>query len=123
MAKSLVKKGLQLVKSGLTGNDEDPHSREKAGVSVKSRIPKVVQGSSSETGVHYHERRQKGTSFIINYSAHQLVKKNFFADRTFRLKKASIKKVCIHLNCDVPSITWLADCRLYAWKQSNCAQT
>ena len=66
MAKSLVKKGLQLVKSGFTENDEDSHSREKADVSVKSRIPKVVQGSSSE--------RQKGTSFIINYSARQLVK-------------------------------------------------
>lgn len=66
MAKSLVKKGLQLVKSGFTGNDEDPHSREKADVSVKSRISKVVQGSSSDTGVHYHERRQKGTSFIVH---------------------------------------------------------
>ena len=71
MAKSLVKKGLQLVKSGFTEKEED-HSREKADVSVKSRGPKFAEGSSSERGVHVPERRPnlEGTSRgYIHYSS------------------------------------------------------
>lgn len=91
MAKSLVKKGLQLVKSGFT--EEEAQSRDKAELpGASGGNPKVEKRIPSKRNNYEDERRPSlKTQKNIN-------------TRKFKLKKACIKKIVDYVHeCKAPA--------------------